>query len=87
MRVRRPRRERRGVKAEPPPLPAETQPKAVSDSAHDRYPPPLHAAIKAHGVELVERLGLDALGYPLSWVQTVGECLTVLDALPAETGG
>ena len=57
-------------------------------SAQANYPLPLHRIIQAHGVEHVETVGLEALGYPVSLIDTPGECQTVIAAVEAgQTGG
>ncbi len=44
------------------------------------YPLPLRALVQAHGASAVDAVGLDALGYPVSWIDRADECLLVLEA-------
>lgn len=41
----------------------------------------LHAAVQAHGVEVVWTVGLEILGYPPMWAETAGEVAPLLAAL------
>ena len=50
-------------------------------AAQVNYPLPIRELIRSHGLERVQQIGSDALGYPLSWAATGGEFITVVRAM------
>lgn len=51
------------------------------------WPAPLHHLVQAHGADAVWYTGLDALGFPPTWVNTGSEIAAVRRALETGTKG